>query len=246
MELIPAIDVRDGRCVRLYQGDYAQETVYSDDPAEVAVRWTALGATRLHVVDLDGARAGAPTNLDVVKRIVSAVSVPVQLGGGIRSAEMTREVLALGVDRVIFGTVAIEAPSIVESVCRDQGPSAVVVGVDARDGYVAVKGWTEGKDVLASDLVTRMAAVGVERFMYTDIARDGTLTEPNFQAVSALVDWTDVAILAAGGISSVTHLLRLDRLGVEGAVVGKAVYTGDIDLTEALRALQTRDTEQER
>ena len=243
MELIPAIDVRDGRCVQLFQGDYARETVYSENPAEVALHWESLGATRLHVVDLDGARAGAPANFDVVKKIVSAVSVPVQLGGGIRSAPTANEVLAVGVDRVIFGTAAIEAPGIVEGVCRDHGPSAVVVGVDARDGYVAVKGWTERKQVLASDLVHRMAAAGVERFMYTDIARDGTLTEPNFQAVQALLGKTDLAVLAAGGISSLTHLLRLDELGVEGAVVGTAVYTGDIDLTEALRALQVGDTE---
>ena len=246
MELIPAIDVRDGRCVRLYQGDYARETVYSDDPAEVAARWVSLGAARLHVVDLDGAREGAPSNLDVVKEIVSAVSIPVQVGGGIRSVETALEVLAVGVKRVIFGTVAVESPDVVEQVCRDLDPSAVVVGVDARDGYVAVKGWTESRDLLASDLLNRMEAVGVRRFMYTDIARDGTLTEPNFDAIEAIVDRTGVAVLAAGGISSVGHLIRLAELGVEGAIVGTALYTGDIDLKEALRALRRREAEQKR
>ena len=173
MELIPAVDVLDGRCVRLYQGDYARETVYSDDPTETAARWASLGVKRLHIVDLDGARAGAPANLDVVRQIVNTVPVPVQLGGGMRSAAAAREALALGVDRVIFGTVAIEAPEIVETVCRTEGASSVVVSVDARDGHVAVRGWTEGAGVLVSDLVRRMADGGVERVMYTDIARDG-------------------------------------------------------------------------
>jgi phosphoribosylformimino-5-aminoimidazole carboxamide ribotide isomerase len=246
MELIPAIDLIDGRCVRLYQGDYARETVYSDDPAEVAARWAALGAARLHVVDLDGAREGAPANLDVVKGIVSAVPIPVQLGGGIRSVETAREAVAVGVERVILGTVAVESPDIVEQACRDLGTSAVVVGVDARDGHVAVKGWTESKDMLATDLLDRMESVGVRRFMYTDISRDGTLTEPNFQAVEVIVGRTGAAVLAAGGISSVDHLIRLSELGVEGAIVGTALYTGDIDLKEALRALRRREAEQKR
>ncbi len=237
MELIPAIDLRGGRCVRFYQGDYALETVYSDDPVEVAVEWASLGVMRLHVVDLDGARAGAPANLDVVKRIVDAVPVPVQLGGGMRSADVAREVLALGVDRIIFGTAAIEAPEIVDAVCRAEGPSSVVVSVDARDGYVAVRGWTQDGDVSAAELVRRMASGGVERVMYTDIARDGTLTEPNFTAIGALQSEADVALLAAGGVSSLSHLLTLDEMGVEGAVVGRAAYTGDIDLGAALRAL---------
>ena len=237
MELIPAVDVLDGRCVRLYQGDYARETVYADDPAEIAAQWASLGVKRLHVVDLDGARAGAPVNLDVVRRIVDAVQVPVQLGGGMRTADVAREVLALGVDRVIFGTVAIEAPEIVETVCRTEGPSSVVVSVDARDGYAAVRGWTEGAGVSVSDLMRRMTDAGVERVMYTDIARDGTLTEPNFGAIRVLLRDADVALLAAGGISSLSHLMTLDEMGVEGAIVGRAAYTGDVDVGAALRAL---------
>lgn len=240
MELIPAVDVLDGRCVRLYQGDYARETVYSDDPAEVATHWASLGVKRLHVIDLDGARAGAPVNLDVIRRIVNAVSVPVQLGGGMRTADIAREVLALGVDRVIFGTVAIEAPEIVETVCRTEGPSSVVVSVDARDGYVAVRGWTEGAGVSASVLVRRMTDAGVERVMYTDIARDGTLTEPNFEAIGALLREADAALIAAGGVSSLSHLLTLDEMGVEGAIVGRAAYTGDVDVAAALRALSEK------
>ena len=240
MELIPAVDVLDGRCVRLYQGDYTREMVYSDDPAEVAAQWASLGVKRLHVVDLDGARSGAPVNLDVVRRIMNAVAIPVQLGGGMRTADVAREVLAMGVDRVIFGTVAIEAPEIVETVCRTEGSSSVVVSVDARDGYAAVRGWTEGAGVPASELVRRMTDGGVERVLYTDIGRDGTLTEPNFGAIRALLRDADVALLAAGGVSSLSHLLTLDEMGVEGAIVGRAAYTGDVDVGGALRALSEK------
>ena len=238
MEVIPVIDLRGGKCVRLYQGDFAQETVYSDSPVEVAARWVGLGATRIHVVDLDGAREGMPVNVDAVEEVVSSVSVPVQLGGGIRTVETARAALSLGVDRVIVGTAAVESPGAVRAMCDELGPETVVVSVDSRDGYVAVKGWTQASEVPASDLIKRMAEVGALRFMYTDIARDGTLTEPNFQAIEALLSQTGPRILAAGGISSVQHILRLAKLGVEGAVVGKALYTGDFDLSEALQALR--------
>jgi phosphoribosylformimino-5-aminoimidazole carboxamide ribotide isomerase len=241
MEVIPAIDIRDGRCVRLYQGDYGQETVYSEDPVEMAAHWVSLGATRLHLVDLDGAKAGAPANLSVVKGILSAVSVPVQLGGGIRTLETARAVASLGVDRVMLGTTAVETPDLVGKVCQKLGPESVVVSVDARDGYVAVKGWTQSSRTLAPDLIRRMADSGVRRFMYTDISRDGTLTEPNFAAIESLIRQTGVRLLAAGGISSVQHLLRLADIGVEGAVIGRALYTGDIDLSAALEAVKNTE-----
>ena len=238
MEVIPAIDLRGGRCVRLYQGDYDRETVFDEDPVSVAVRWANLGAGRLHVVDLDGARDGAPANLEVVQKIVSSVSVPVQLGGGIRDLETVRSVLSLGVARVIVGTTAVENPGVVRSICSEVGDESLVVSVDARDGYVAVRGWKQQSRVPASDLVSAMAEVGVSRFMYTDIGRDGTLTEPNFQAIEGLLAETGATLIAAGGIASVDHLQRLDALGVEAAVVGSALYTGDIDFAEALEALR--------
>lgn len=237
MEVIPAIDLRGGKCVRLYQGDYDRETVYSEDPLEVAARWVGMGATRIHVVDLDGAKDGAPANIEVIEGIASSVSVPVQLGGGIRSVEDARMALSLGVDRVMVGTAAIENPDLIKDMREELGAEAVVVSVDARDGYVAVKGWTQSSRTLASDLIQHMTEMGVLRFLYTDIARDGTLSEPNFPSIEALASQTKAHLMAAGGISSIDHLLRLDALGVEAAIVGKALYTGDIHLEKALEAL---------
>ncbi len=236
MEVIPAIDIRNGRCVRLYQGDYGRETVYSDLPLDVARRWVELGATRLHIVDLDGARAGAPVHLGLVAEIASSVSAAVQLGGGIRSVESAEAAVSAGADRVILGTAAVENPELVEALCSRLGVETVAVSIDARDGYVAVSGWTEGSGILASEVVDRMVALGVQRLVHTDVTRDGTLTEPNFEAVAALAAQPDLHVLAAGGISQPEHLVRLAGCNLEGAIVGKALYTGDIDLAEAIRA----------
>ncbi|HIC69067.1 MAG TPA: 1-(5-phosphoribosyl)-5-[(5-phosphoribosylamino)methylideneamino]imidazole-4-carboxamide isomerase [Candidatus Latescibacteria bacterium] len=240
MEVIPAIDIRGGKCVRLYQGDYDRETVFSEDPAAVASRWAELGAGRLHVVDLDGARDGVSANLSVVGEIASAVSVPVQLGGGIRTIEAARAAMSAGVDRVIIGTAAVENPDLAARLIEALSVDAVVVSVDARDGYVAIKGWTEGSRTRASTVVEQMEHKGVRRFMYTDIARDGTLEGPNLPAIEELMNGTESRLMAAGGISSVEQLLSLAGLKIEAAIVGKAVYTGDIDLGEALEAVAQR------
>ena len=240
MEVIPAIDIRGGKCVRLYQGDYDRETVFSEDPAAVASRWAELGASRLHVVDLDGARAGVSANLSVVGEIASAVSVPVQLGGGIRTIEAARAAMSAGVDRVIIGTAAVENPDLAARLIEALSVDAVVVSVDARDGYVAIKGWTEGSRTRASTVVEQMEHRGVRRFMYTDIVRDGTLEGPNLPAIEELMNGTESRLMAAGGISSVEQLLSLAGLEIEAAIVGKAVYTGDIDLGEALEAVAQR------
>lgn len=237
MDIIPAIDLKDGRCVRLYQGDFAQVTVYSEDPLATARMWGAQGASRLHVVDLDGAKGGRPVNTDAVLAIVSAMNVPVQLGGGLRREDDIVAALALGVGRVILGTAAIADTQMVERVVARFGEQ-IVVGVDARDGMVATAGWTETADVRAIDLITRMAEMGVRRIIYTDIARDGTLTEPNYAALRELVRDDGPAIIASGGIAKIDHLLRLADLGVEAAIVGKALYTGAIDLTAAIAALK--------
>ncbi|NTU83240.1 MAG: 1-(5-phosphoribosyl)-5-[(5-phosphoribosylamino)methylideneamino]imidazole-4-carboxamide isomerase [Chloroflexales bacterium] len=237
MELIPAIDLKDGRCVRLYQGDFAQTTVYGDDPAAMAVRWVEQGARRLHVVDLDGARDGRPTNHDAVRAIVRAAGVPVQLGGGLRREEDVVAALELGVERVILGTAAVAHGELVARLAARFG-DRLIVGVDARDGMVAIAGWTETSAVRATDLVRQMARIGVGRVIYTDISRDGTLTEPNFGALAELL-WPDgPAIVASGGIAQTEHLRRLAALGAESAIVGKALYDGKIDLAEALKALQ--------
>ena len=234
MEVIPAVDIRGGKCVRFFQGDYDRETVFADDPVEMAVRWTGLGARRLHVIDLDGAKLGEPVNLDIIERITSSTDASVQVGGGIRNVDTALRLLDIGVDRVLLGTSAVENPEVAREACERLGPESVIVNVDARDGYVAVKGWTETSTIEAADLIADLAAVGALRFMYTDIARDGTLTEPNFSAVEALVPQAP-SLLAAGGISSLGHLQRLAGLGVEGAIVGTAVYTGSIDLREAVQ-----------
>ena len=233
MQVIPAIDLIGGRCVRLMQGDFEKETVYSDDPERVARQWAAQGAERIHVVDLDGARTGAPVNIDVVGRIVAAVDVPVQLGGGIRSVEIAREALNAGVDRVMVGTAALDG-GVISDMLKVLGAEGLLVSVDTRDGEVVVSGWTQDGGISVSDLVANMERLGVQRVMYTDVTRDGTLTEPNYGAVQELVDQTNVAVIAAGGIASVNHLVSLAALGVEGAVVGRALYTGDVDLAEAI------------
>lgn len=237
MEVIPSIDLKGGRCVRLYQGDYAKETVFSDDPLGIAQRWESLGAPRLHVVDLDGAAAGEPRHLAVILLIASTLRIPVQVGGGIRRMETIEEYAKAGVDRVVLGTAAVENPDLVKEACRAFGET-IVLGVDARDGFVAVRGWKDKTSVLATDLVQQMEALGARRFIYTDVARDGTLTEPNFHAISELVANSRSPIIASGGVTSVAHLVKLNQLGVEGAIVGRALYTGDILLDKALAALR--------
>lgn len=237
MEIIPAIDLKDGRCVRLYQGDFARATVYSEDPVAVARRWEALGAPRLHVVDLDGARNGRPTNTDAVIAIVQAVGIPVQVGGGLRREEDISAVLALGVDRVILGTAAVEQSELVARLVA-RFADQIIVGIDVRDGQVATAGWTSLAPVRATELATRMGNLGVRRVIYTDISRDGTLTEPNFAALAELQSLNGPAIIASGGITSIEHLRRLAGLKIEGAIVGKALYSGALDLAAALAALR--------
>lgn len=236
MELIPAIDLQGGRCVRLYQGDFTQSTVYGEDPVAMAQRWEAEGAQRIHVVDLDGARSGRPTNSDAVRGIVRGVHIPVQLGGGLRREEDIRSALELGVDRVILGTAAVEHADRIAGIVERFG-SRIVIGVDARNGKVATAGWTSTADVWAVDLVRHMAELGVARIIYTDISRDGTLTEPNFAALTELIRPGGPAIIASGGIADITHLQRLAHLNVEGAIVGKALYAGRFTLRAALAAL---------
>lgn len=239
MEVIPAIDLRQGRCVRLYQGDYGQETVFSEDPVGMALHWQGLGALRLHIVDLDGAARGEPCHATLIAEMVRSLTIPVQLGGGLRSLEAVEGVLGLGVERAILGTAAVEDHALVSEACRRFG-ERVIVSIDAREGYVAIHGWREKTTITADELVERMAELGVRRFIYTDIARDGTLTEPSFPAIARLMSKSSLPIIASGGISSLEHIKRLAELGVEGAIVGRALYTGDVDLKEALRVVGGR------
>ena len=237
MQVIPAIDLRGGKCVRLYQGDYTRETVYSDDPLETALRWVDMGARRLHIVDLDGAKEGSPANLAAVERIARAAGVPLHLGGGIRDLATARAAISAGASRVMLGTAAVEDADLIRALLAELGSEGVIVSVDAKDGRVALRGWTESSGMPATELVDDMARLGVVRFLYTDISRDGTLTEPNFAATGELAARSGIRVLAAGGIARVEHLVRLAALGAEGAIVGRAIYTGDIDLREAIAAV---------
>jgi phosphoribosylformimino-5-aminoimidazole carboxamide ribotide isomerase len=228
--VIPAIDLRGGRCVRLVQGDYARETVFSDDPVEVARGWAAAGATMLHVVDLDGARDGVPSQRDVIAAIVAALPIPVQVGGGIRTVEHAATLLDGGVWRIVLGTAAIEQPELVDALLERYDAERIVVGVDARDGMVATRGWTETSDVAAETLVDDMKARGVRRVVYTDIERDGTLVSPNFDAIERIAS-RGLAVVASGGVALREHLDALAAIpGVDEAIVGRALYTGDIAL----------------
>ncbi|MFQ5997648.1 MAG: 1-(5-phosphoribosyl)-5-[(5-phosphoribosylamino)methylideneamino]imidazole-4-carboxamide isomerase, partial [Dehalococcoidales bacterium] len=229
MEVIPAVDIKGGHCVRLYQGDYERETVFSDDPLEVALKWQSLGAPRLHIVDLDGAAEGEVRNLVIIKEIAGAVLIPTQLGGGIRQMETIEAMLKAGIERVVLSTAAVENPELVKQACRKFRES-IIVSVDAREGQVAIRGWRQETELTAKAFINAMIKLGVKRFIYTDINRDGTLTEPDFTAIAELIDSVRFPIIVAGGVSSLNHLRMLKKLGAEGAIVGKALYTGDINL----------------
>jgi phosphoribosylformimino-5-aminoimidazole carboxamide ribotide isomerase len=237
MYIIPAIDIKDGKCVRLYQGDFERLTIYDDNPTAVALRWVEQGAQMLHVVDLDGARVGHPVNTHIILEIVRSVGVPVQIGGGLRDEPAVLAALGLGVARVVLGTAAVQQPDLIERLVARYGDE-IAVGVDARNGIVATAGWTEQSQVTAPDLVTHMATLGVRRVIYTDISRDGTLSEPNYVATGALVRLGGPTIIASGGVGKLEHLRQLAEIGVEAAIVGKALYTGDILLHEAIEALK--------
>jgi phosphoribosylformimino-5-aminoimidazole carboxamide ribotide isomerase len=211
-------------------------THFSDDPLDVALKWQAMGASRLHIVDLDGAASGKIGNIDIIHNIASVMLIPTQLGGGLRDIDTIQKILTLGIERVILGTVAVENPKLVEEACK-RFNDYIIVSIDARDGFVATHGWIQETTLTTVQFAQKMAGLGVRRFIYTDIIRDGTLTEPNFAAISELVHSTKLPVIAAGGITSILHLKMLQQLGVEGAIVGKALYTGDIKLKEAIAEL---------
>lgn len=225
--------------MRLYQGDYARETVFSNDPVAVARRWAAEGALRLHLVDLDGARQGQPVNQRVIADIIRDVSVPVQVGGGVRDMAAIEALLAAGADRAILGTAAVCEPDLVREACARYGEH-IVVSVDAREGLAATEAWRETSEMRAEDLMRAMVELGVQRFVYTDITRDGTMTEPDFAAYRSAVKAVRAAIIASGGVASLEHLRRLASIGVEGAIIGRALYDGRVDLCEALEAVRRR------
>ena len=231
MQILPAIDLRDGKCVNLVQGIAEQETVFSDSPVDMAIQWQAEGAEYLHLVDLDGAFQGVSANLDIVREIVTKVSIPVQLGGGIRSIEQIESILTLGVDRVILGTAALKQPSLVKASCEKHG-KRIAVGIDAKDGRVATHGWLEVSQKPAVEFAVEMAEV--QTVIYTDIKSDGMLKGPHVEATADIINAVSADVIASGGVTSLDDVEDLKRIGASGAIIGRALYTGDLSLRDAI------------
>jgi len=239
VEIIPAIDIINGSCVRLLKGDYKKKTTYSDDPVQVGLDWASKGANRIHIVDLEGARLGRRIEVESVQNIIANISVPIQLGGGIRSIDSVTQAIEQGVDRVMIGTAATNK-DLIKKLCHNIDTERFLVSVDVRDGEVVVDGWTKSSGMSSLDLIAELESIGVKRIMYTDTNRDGTLTEPNYHAIETLVSLYELKIIAAGGISKVDQLIRLSDYGIEAAVIGRALYTGDVDLSDALKAMELK------
>lgn len=235
MKLYPAIDLKDGKCVRLLQGDYNEVTVYGENPGEMAKKWECLGGDFLHIVDLDGAKAGKEINGEAIRQIVEAINIPIELGGGIRSIEDISLQLSRGVHRVILGSAAIKNRALVKEALDTFGPDKIVVGVDAKGGMVAVEGWLEVTDTSALAFCQELEKMGVQTVIYTDIAKDGMMQGPNIEETKKLVKETHLDIVASGGVSSLEDLKALEKIGVYGAIIGKAIYTGAIDLEQAAK-----------
>ena len=237
MRIYPAIDIKDGHCVRLLQGRFSDVTVYGDNPAETAKQWEKLGGEYIHVVDLDGALKGHGVNAEVIKKICESVNVPVQTGGGIRTMEDIEAKLNCGIARVIIGTKAVSDSEFVKRAV-DKYKEKIVIGIDAKDGMVAVEGWEKTSDFTAVEFAKKMADIGVKTIVYTDIATDGTLAGPNIAAQTEMVKSVKADIIASGGVGNIDHIKSLVPTGVEGVIVGRALYTGDVKLDEAVRAVK--------
>ncbi len=238
MRLYPAIDIKNGQCVRLKKGQFNEVTVYSDKPYEIAKEFEADGARFIHIVDLDGALKGERVNAKAIEHIVKSVSVPVQLGGGIRTLDNIKDVLDLGVYRVIIGTKAVENPEFIKEAIKQFGAERIVVGIDAKDGFVAVEGWEKLSDKTALSLALAMKDIGVQTIVYTDISKDGMLTGPNIEQTKLLSDQTGIDIIASGGMSCMEDLNHVYKAGIHGAIMGKALYEKKICLKEAIEQFE--------
>ena len=248
MIIIPAIDLKGGQCVRLSQGDMDKATVYSSNPADVARTWEDRGAQRIHVVDLDGAVSGKSINKEAIVSILSAASIPVQLGGGIRDSETIREYFSYGIDRIILGTAAIKDPDFFKTSCT-AFPGKVIAGIDATDGMVCIQGWTEKTSMTAIELVQQLSALPVAAIIFTDIKRDGMLTGPNIESTAQLAQATAIPVIASGGVSrfeDITALLTIEQFGVSGVIIGRALYTGALDLRECIKLAEKRQKAEDR
>ncbi len=238
MILYPAIDIRDGKCVRLQKGDFSTTTVYGDDPVEMARRWERAGADYIHVVDLDGAQSGAGGNRSIIAKMTEAVSIPIQLGGGIRTLDDIKEALSLGVARVILGSAAIETPQLVKEAVELFGGEKIVVGVDAKDGKVAIHGWETVSTKDATDVCLEMKSYGINNIVYTDIAQDGMMKGPNIKATEALIKATGLDIIASGGVSKLDDLVNTKSINAAGTIIGVALYLDAFTLEEALEIVK--------
>lgn len=232
MLIIPAIDIRAGKCVRLKQGDFERQTIYDTDPVAVAKRWEAEGAKMLHVVDLDGAKDGISANLSVIRKIAQSVTIPVEVGGGIRSTQAAEMLLSAGVDRIVLGTMAFEDRASLKTLLKDYAPQ-VVVALETKDGKLVTRGWQQaaGGDLLAA--AQELQDIGVQRFLYTDVAKDGMLTEPNYKEIANLVQKLSVPIIASGGVSTIETIKKLRAIGPDAVIAGMALYEGVLSLKEA-------------
>jgi phosphoribosylformimino-5-aminoimidazole carboxamide ribotide isomerase len=240
--IIPAVDIKGGKCVRLEQGFMDRETIFSDYPEEMALQWERKGAKRLHLVDLDGAVQGIPFNKKVIRNVVDRVSIPVQLGGGIRDLDTIEGYINLGIDQIIIGTVAYKDPDLVETACR-RYPGRIIVGIDSKDRYVSVEGWTEPTNIIAIDLAKRFEDMRINSIIYTDIKRDGMKRGPNIDAIREFAKVINAPVIAAGGISSIKdieNMAELEEDGLSGIIVGRALYDGSIRLEQAINTLRKR------
>lgn len=237
MRIYPAIDIKNGKCVRLCQGKFDDVTVYGDDPVVMAKKWEENGATYLHIVDLDGALKGTAINKEILKKIINEVKIPVQTGGGIRTLEDIKSKVEIGVSRVIIGTTAVKNPKIVKEAVKLYGDK-IAVGIDAKDGYVAVEGWGEVSNVKAIDICLKMKEYGVKTIIYTDISKDGMLEGPNILSTKELIEKTGMDIIGSGGVASINDLNDFKEVGVEGAIIGKALYNGNFKLQDAIRRFE--------
>lgn len=240
MRIYPAIDIKDGKCVRLSQGCFDKVTVYGENPVEIAKQWVKEGASFIHLVDLDGALLGEQANKKVIKEIAQSVGIPIQTGGGIRSIDTIKDRLSLGVDRVIIGTAAVKNPDLVREAIMTFGANKIIIGIDAKDGRVAVEGWEEVSSLSAVDLCLQMKEIGVKTIIYTDISKDGMLCGVNIEATKELIDKTGMEIIASGGVANLSDLEKVSVIGVEGVIIGKALYQGSVDLKQAIEQFEAR------
>lgn len=238
MNIYPAIDIRQGKCVRLNQGDFSKETVYLEDPAEAAKRWQSQGAKWIHVVDLDGAKSGNPINIDVIERIRKTVDVNIQLGGGIREEETAENYINLGINRIIFGSSAVKNLSLIETAIKKFGAEKVAVGLDVRKDEVAINGWVKDSGVKTEEMLKKLKNTGLKTIIYTDISKDGMMQGPNIAGIEKMLSSNDFSVIASGGISSMQDLEQLARYeekGLDGAIIGKALYNGTLNLKTVLK-----------